>query len=83
LQADILTNILACASNFPSSSFAAARDQVDRFVSKTEGQVERTYEFFFNQSQLLMRQQLYLEAFKTLLKSYDLAKLDEDQLHSE
>lgn len=83
MQADLLTNILACASNFPASSFAAARDQAERFISKTEGQVERTYEFYFNQSQLLMRQQLYLEAFRTLLKSYDLAKLDEDQLHSE
>jgi len=52
-------------------------------VEKTENQLERTYEFFFNYSQLLMKQQLYHEAFKILLKSYDLAKMDEDQLHSE
>jgi ferritin-like metal-binding protein YciE len=47
--ADILTNMLACASNQDSSE---ARAPVEKLVEKTSGQVERTYEFFFNLCQV-------------------------------
>ena len=47
--ADILTNMLACASNQDSGE---ARASVEKLVEKTSGQVERTYEFFFNLCQV-------------------------------
>lgn len=80
--------MIACASNIQGSEEerAQAVGQVERLIEKTEGaggEVERTYEFFFNYSQLLMRKQLHLEAFKALVKAYDLAKVDEDSLHGD
>ena len=42
--ADILTNMLACASN----QDVEAIGPVERLVEMTSGQLERTYEFFFN-----------------------------------
>jgi hypothetical protein len=77
--------MIACASNIQGTKEerAQAVGQVEKLVDKTEGEVERTYEFFFNYSQLLMKKQLYLDAFRTLVKSYDLAKQDEDSLHGD
>jgi predicted transcriptional regulator len=49
---DILTNMLACASNQDPESIK----QVERLVEKTSGEVERTYEFFFNLGQVQMKQ---------------------------
>ena len=49
---DILTNMRACASNQDSESIK----QVERLVEKTSGEVERTYEFFFNLGQVQMKQ---------------------------
>ena len=46
LLADILTNMLACASNQDAEAIA----HVGKLVEKTSGQLERTYEFFFNLS---------------------------------
>ena len=49
---DILTNMLACDSNQDPESIK----QVERLVEKTSGEVERTYEFFFNLGQVQMKQ---------------------------
>lgn len=56
LLSDIITNLLACASNLQS---AADRAPIERLVESTSGQIERTYEFFFNLSQVQMMQQLH------------------------
>jgi predicted transcriptional regulator len=44
--------MLACASNQDPESIK----QVERLVEKTSGEVERTYEFFFNLGQVQMKQ---------------------------
>ena len=46
--ADILTNMLACASNQDGEDIK----QVERLVEKTSGEVDRTYEFLFNLCQV-------------------------------
>ena len=78
--ADILTNMLACASNQDD----AAIFQVQKLVDKTSGEIERTYEFFFNLCQVQMKQQLQEEAFRSLVHSYSLARQeDESNLHGD
>ncbi|CDW76997.1 signal recognition particle 72 kda protein [Stylonychia lemnae] len=66
---DILTNLLACASN--SDELISP---VERLVESF--QFEKTYEFFFNLCQVQMKQQLYQEALKMFIKSYQMAKDD-------
>jgi hypothetical protein len=70
---DILTNLLACASNQDAKSIQA----VDRLVESTQGKLDRTYEFYFNLSQVQMKQQLHGLAFKSLLQSFEQARQDE------
>lgn len=73
--------MLACASNLQDQASIA---HVERLVEKTSGQLERTYEFFFNLCQVQMKQQLYSEAFRSLVRSYQLAaEQDEDTLHTD
>jgi hypothetical protein len=43
-------------------------------------EVEKTYEFFFNMSQVLMKKQLQEEAFRCLVQAYTLAKQDEESV---
>ena len=61
---DILTNMLACASNQDGGEVFK---QVERLVEKTSGEVDRTYEFLFNLCQVQMKQQMQEEAFRTLV----------------
>ena len=39
-------------------------------------QSEKTYEYYFNLSQVQMKEQLFLDSMKTLLKSFEMAKED-------
>lgn len=67
---DILTNLVACGS-----TKAEHIDKVKQVVSTCEP-FQKTYEFYFNECQLLMREQLYENALKMMLESYDVAKED-------
>lgn len=58
---DILTNMLACASNQDSKA-----TNVDK-ITQDSGKIDRTYEFYFNLSQVQMKQQLHQLAFRSLL----------------
>lgn len=50
---------------------------VDNFLG------ERTYEFYFNLCLVQVKQQLCEEAFRSLLRSYELAKDDEHAMHTD
>ena len=55
--------MLACASKQDGESIK----QVEKLVEKTSGEIERTYEFWFNLCQVQMKQQLQEEAFRSLV----------------
>ena len=67
--ADIMTNLLACAANQPDAIVPISRLQ--------EGfSFQKTYEYFFNLSQVLMKEERYQEALSALLKSFGMARED-------
>ena len=67
--ADILTNLLAIAAN--------AEDLIMPVERLIEGfNFQRTYEYFFNYSQVQMKQELYQDAFHSFIKSFNMAKED-------
>lgn len=78
--ADILTNMLACASNTQDQQQVNA---VENLVGKAGGKIEKTYEFFFNLAQLQMKQQLQEDAFRSLVNAYSIARNEDEGLHSE
>ena len=63
----MITNLLACASN--------QQDQIQNVERLADSlQFEKTYEYFFNLCQVQMKQSLYQDALKSLIKSYGMAK---------
>lgn len=67
--ADIFTNLLACASN--------SEDLIPTVERLADGfKFDKTYEYFFNQSQVEMKQELHQQALQTLLKSFAIARED-------
>lgn len=66
---DIITNLLACAAN--------QEDSIQSIEGLAQGvQFDKTYEYFFNLSQVRMKQQLHQEALKVLITSHQMAKQD-------
>lgn len=67
---DIMTNLLACAAN--------QFDQIDRVNAVLSKLVndDKTYEFYFNESQMMMKKGLFEEALDSLLRSFEVAKED-------
>lgn len=70
--------MLACASNQESD----VAETVIKLAEKAkQAETENTYEFFFNLSQVQMKQQLHQEAFKSLLESYELSRQEGEHQH--
>lgn len=70
--------MLACASNQDKD---AAEIAIKLSEKVKQNETENTYEFFFNLSQVLMKQQLHHEAFKNLLESYELSRQEGEHQH--
>jgi hypothetical protein len=64
--------MLACASNQDPRSGANMGK-----ITQEAGKIEKTYEFYFNLSQVQMKQQLHQLAFRSLLQSYELARQED------
>ena len=62
-----MTNLLACLSNQIDQ-----KEIVENLISKYP--FEKTYEFFFNYSQVQMKQQLHSKALESLLQAFKMAK---------
>lgn len=68
--------MLACAANQDGEVIR----QVESLIDKAGADVEKTYEFLFNMSQVLMKKQLQEEAFRCLVQAYTMAKQDEESV---
>lgn len=73
--ADIVTNYLACQS----SNLGSSTQQVEKFISKycESPQFEKTYEFYFNLSQVYLKDHCTDQSLKKLREAYEKSKSDD------
>jgi HD superfamily phosphohydrolase len=71
--ADILTNYLACQS----SNRAANTKEVESFLSKYSDSFEKTYEYYFNLSQVYLKDSCTEMSLKQLREAYEKSKQDD------
>ena len=68
---DILTNYLACQSSIDHDDLEKLENMLNNFKA------EKSYEYFFNLSQVYLKEKDLEKAHEILMQAYKLAKTDE------